>query len=361
MKFDDVLHPEIALDKRGNPELRRIYRSFLDGVSYCADGWTYTKSDGEVKEDEGRSVFLQTNSDYVKRGKVEGGTYTKSRFLVKAMLRQLDENSRDHFCLVKKFKSENGRLYHVNRDFLQTLSQIDKEIPIDCLPDSFLGYISFAPKTISDDTGFIQGAYVFIGDGEETPLGPELWGKKVLWCSYIEEGDKLTVTALRVDLQNKTMQDLLSELKCYDYGWKKNEKTGFVTPSKTENTLLNREAVFRTIVNSVIYIFCQNPILEKAPGLVGMSQTQQKKYRQSTGLLNATSLPITFVNWKYERPIAYSKDKTSVIGHFRRQHYGPRNILVKAIFIEEHIRTLNKDLPAYQYEPKNTDVSRNLH
>lgn len=353
MKFDALIHPELVFDKRGNLELRRIYREFLGAVSYSSKGWTYTRT--EDKEVNKTEDFLPDKVTNPTPGKVLGSAHTPARFIIKPILQKLDENSRDHFCMVKKFKSDGGKLYHVNHDFLDVLSKINREIPLDCLPERFLGYISFAPNTIKDDTGYIQGAYVFIGDAEETCLNPEQWGKKFFWCSYIEQGDNLTVTALRIVLENKTMQELISDIQCFDYGWKKDDK-GNVFSNRIERSLNGREVVFRTLINSVIYIHCQNPIIDKTNSCLSLSQTKKKKVRQEKGIVNETALPITFINWRYERPIMYSKDKTMVVGHFRRQHYGPKNTAVKAIYIEEHERILNKEALPSQYEANHLPI-----
>jgi hypothetical protein len=346
MKFNEILHPEVAFDKRGSESIRNIYREFLQDVDYSREGFTVPKEFSSVIIDPkfGRDFFESAPGGNIQKGNRSDGQFHPSCFLVKPRLMDFDDNSRDHFCFVKKFKVDSGKIYHINKDFLSVLSEINREIPIDCLPDRFLGYISFPQQSIKDDTGFIQGAYVFIGDAKETTLSPEYWGNKTFWCSYLEEGNNLTVTELRAVLFNKTMEKIISETFHKDYLCSKDPDGTGTTKEHYSNAIQQREKIFRTIINAIIYIFCQNPVLNKVTSFEKLSYSQKIKAKAVCPIVNETAFPITFVNWQYKRLPNYSKHKTNVCGYFRQQRHGPHNSFTKAIYIEEHERILNQSL-----------------
>src|ERR1039458_3265944 len=133
MRFSRCLHPEIILDQRGDPFIRSVYKFSQSAVAYI----------------EWQGYAIDWNK------------YPKE-FIT-------SESATSEVLMGWKFKKERPEIYHVGKDFLNAISKIDRDIPVDLLPERFFAYFSFSEKTIWDGTDWVQGMYVFIGPAHETP------------------------------------------------------------------------------------------------------------------------------------------------------------------------------------------------
>jgi hypothetical protein len=239
---------------------------------------------------------------------------------------------------------------------LKALFQIRREIPIDLLADRFFGYLSFAEETIHDGEDFVQGAYVFIGHSRETPFAAHSAGHaKSLWMSYVcqskENGGFCSSVQFRADLyKNTTMESLIQEtlataLPSKDFFEKAIQANKLLLQG--ERTLRDqffcqkRALVMQTVINAVLYIHSQSPELLRVQPMKNYTNKQQRLMK--AGLVqNHCTVPITFINCGYKKPIQYQVDKTTVSGHFRWQRCGEHYSQVKLIWIEEHERTYQK-------------------
>src|SRR6185295_11312113 len=139
MRFSQPLHPEIVLNKRGDKISRLMYQDWFEVISM--DGFS----------NEGCKFAF----DYEKA--------TTPQLLEQIRYLQHDEILSKHVCLTKIFaQSKEKKIFHFGKSLIQDLSKMDKDIPLDLLPNQFLGYISFPPNLIADESGYCEGGYVGI-------------------------------------------------------------------------------------------------------------------------------------------------------------------------------------------------------
>lgn len=305
MAFNQLLHPEIILNLRGDKTTREMYQKCLSQIE----------------------IFP---------GALEISPELMS-------INQRDPHFIKHLAVCKKFVSEKGvKTYHVAKDFLKALAGINRDFPLENLPERFFGYISFAPETVYDEETWVQGAYVFIGSIKETALPQEDQDRKVAWISYLNKpfgpgyGDSSPATNLLVHLDDTA--DVFKLIKSvpqkdsplYPY---------FVQHAadlKEDDLLKSRAAVFRAIFNTVLYIHAQDSELEKSfpASKTHFSNSEIKKRGIIT---NDCMIPITFVHRGYHER-HFSVDSTFVQSHPRWQRCGPEFSNIKLIWVKEHER-----------------------
>lgn len=294
MRFIQIIHPEIILGRRGNRAEREAMMQLVSQVSI-----------------------------------VDGGLKAS-----KMLMAMGDVNLVDALALMRKWKDSERAVYHSGGDFLVEIAKVDRAIPVDRLPDRFLSYLSFGKNIIYDEEDAIQGAYVFIGPAHETSFGHENYvsgpSAKVLWIAYMTLGGKAGV--VRVELkQSVTVKELLSGVPASDMTFGDMRDTN-------EITCTQREIVFRTVINLVLYIHQPDPELEKLiphSNLIGRKREQiSEKADKGTAVFNSCTLPVTFVNWRWHRPVA----EHTVTGHFKWQPCGEGHRERKLIYVEAYER-----------------------
>ena len=323
MKLSKVLHPEIVLDKRGDEHLRRAYQKITAGLGH------------EV----GRGYY---------------STLTSWEFL--------DPNIREHFLIAWKFRRERPPVYYVPKDFVEAISRVDRDIPVDLLPKTWFGYISFAEGSMFDESDEIQGAYVYIGPPEQTAINPNQYGpdKICLWVSYVckdlprvqklraehgiqfwEEGDRKgmllfpSVGRLLVELKSERFASIVKNIAVTDY-----TKGKVIQASSKDHEA--RDLVYRTLVNLVLYINSVDADLVKAPTTEHLSNRQKSERSNQGKPVNECAVPITLVSWNYRKPVQFQKDSTWVETHMRFQRCGPGFTQVKLIWVAPHERHFQK-------------------
>ena len=290
MKLSKVIHPEIMLNRRGTSILRLPYREFLPSIKHCPEG------------------YLVTNHDLASK----------------------DRNIISHFCLCYRFKHNSGKIYHVGKEFLEAISKVDREIPIQYLPDNMMVYFSFAEKTIYDGEEEIQGAYVYIGDAKNTILNVSEWGQKVIWVSYVSVNMSYgrwisEVTAAKVSeiLQNQSTMD-------FNYN-----------PNLEHINKGSREEVYRTIINLALYTNSSGADFLSLKPMHNESNNKKNIEEKNTGYVNECTLPLTLLGWNYHNERKYTVDATWVETHPRWQPCGPNHSEVKLIWVKGHERHYN--------------------
>lgn len=309
LKFDRLLYPELIGNLRGPKTVRDLYKEVLKTVRIIKDSTT-------------KSVAFE--------------------ILQPGILGQIEaQNALDFITLAKFLREYPGfRTYHFNKSFTEALSCIEREIPVERLPDTFAGYISFPSGALKDESEFVQGAYVFIGKAKETTMSgyinPE---SKVFWCGYCAEGVDGTQTLLRAELENKTMDQIMKSVTSIDTkGGSPFEGRSVYAVATGSSAIEARARIFNTIINCILYITSSDAVVLKVPSSLGMSNAKAKEVAAQTQIINETAIPVYFANPQYRRAITYSVDETTVRGHFRWQIHGPQRSMHKLIWISEHIR-----------------------
>jgi len=347
MKLTKILHPELIYGLRGNADEIKILHRLMDGVTFSKEGYTYLNlrpEDGATYDPVPGSVadIRYTGKPIPGKKDIPGGQWVQNNFSFSGPIMQLDDHSRNFMAMCKKFKVESGKSYYINKDFLLALSEIDREIPLEYLPKRFLGYFGFPDKAIQDDTGYVTGAYVYVGDARETILKDDLYGKQVLWVVYLNEDESgqfshTHITEFRLELDSKKISEITSDLPSSDFF----VRPGIVSVQPTQAAIRKRDVVIRALLNAILYLNSEDTEIKRAVGLsnpnLSHSKTRElRKTQESEGLLNYCALPVTFLNYHYARK--YSVDSTTVSGHFRWQRCGAGYSKVKLIWIDEHVR-----------------------
>lgn len=308
MNLKRVLHPEIILGRRGDPDLCESLGSILDSMKRVPEH-------DAVAEDG----------------------FVAPCWSLPQFMRGIDQHAREFFIVTKKFRSGTYRTYHFGKDFVEALASIDSDIPVDLLPEKFFGYISFAEDAIRDEVEPIQGAYVFIGLFKDLGLGvknidPD---QRAMWIGCI--GESNAVTTMSRDLKDsERVRDTLDKYREFaaDY-------LGPIAIKPSKEVEAARERVYRTVINAVLYIHSQKPDVTPLKPEKDLTHSQRSKARAEGKLTNCT-VPISLVSWNYQKPKVFTVDKTWIDTHPRWQRCGPKYSEVKLVWVSAHERKYKK-------------------
>lgn len=311
MRFGRVLHPEIVLDKRGDTFDRLFLKTALSIITIEPEHglhWNVRRSDEPLTQMIAEALVADT---------------VMVRFLVSC----------------KFFASQNAPVYHIGQEFLQALQKIDRKVPVDILPEKFSAYFSFASKTLFDESDAIEGGYVCIDRGRNLGMDAKFADTRIITFAYVcskEPGvPAAPVGSLTVPLDAKTLEELASGAPLQDFwGFFQDE-----VPSAEKNA--KRNEIFRTLLNCVIYLHSDEPIIEKTVPLAESNKSIKEHKRDGT-IINACTIPVQFL-WPHYKPVRnYTVGSTWVDSFPRWQRCGPGLTSVKLIFVTAHERTYNK-------------------
>jgi hypothetical protein len=301
MKLNKVLHPETVLNLRGNEKVRQYYAATVGTISFVPGGG-------------------MTASPYVK---------------------SLNPSERRGLALMRRWQLDSGKVYHVASDFLLAIADIERGVSLEYLPDRFVGYISFADATIYDDVDEVNGAYVYVGPQELTPLKPGEDNPKILWIAYMCETG-MSMGAICVDLhKGDTLDAILSRIE--DDNFKKSAASHAGPNIIPPTDLKKRSQVHNAVLNVVMYLHSQEPNVQRVPGSLEISNRKASELAARTGLRNECLIPVTFVNWNYAKQRQQNIDSTWVNTHLRWQKCGQNFSQVKLIWVRPHKREYVKD------------------
>jgi hypothetical protein len=304
MRFSRTLHPEIILDKRGEKSSRELYRKIINMIKVTPEG-----------------IRFETDADPMSYFIAE--TLTKDSVFLRFM------------ASCKIFLDRKAPVYHIGRDFLLALQKIDRQIPLDILPESFIGYFSFSDNTIFDESCAVEGGYVCIGRGREMGMKSELADTRMISFSYVCKSDEEMPPfgSLTIPLEGRKIEELASEVETVDF---------FLNQQVSATDSKKRNDVFRTLLNAVIYIHSEEPIIERSRPLEqsGLSVKQHKKQDK---IINACTIPISFLNPKYIQTKVYQVESTWIETFPRWQRCGPGLKSVKLVFVTPHERKYNTE------------------
>jgi hypothetical protein len=300
MNFKNILHPELILNRRGPESVREFYAHTVREIQF-----------------------------------LESGGVTVPEFV-----KELNSSEQRAMTLMRRWQIDNGKVFHVNRDFLIALSGIERNVNLDYLPERFVGYISFAPEVMFDDEDEVEGAYVYVGPSKYTSLKDQNV-ERVFWCAYVTKGWKSLGTVCADIKQGMTIEGLISSVE------RDNTKANqfYLTPEPDD--ISKRSKVFNTVLNAVMYIHSQEPNVQRVPSTRDLSNRQAQDLKAKVGIKNECTIPITFLNWTYAKQRTQVVDGTWVETFMRWQPCGPGRGQVKLIWVKEHERTYKKDLPRH--------------
>jgi hypothetical protein len=299
MRYDTILHPEMILNKRGPEFARSFLKSALDMIEVRKGG-----------------VYFEAHDP-------------TSHFIAESLHR--DKVFLRCLTTCKIFRDQKPPIYHIGRDFLQTLQKIDREIPVDILPEKFLAYFQFAENAIFDDDGVVEGGYICIDRGINLGMTESLQDKRVLSFTYLCQPKVEGMSAfasMTVELDAKKISELSSGIIVEDH---------LLGETRTPEQIEKRNNVFRALLNATIYLFSEDPVLEKTRPFREMGFSVKEMKRRGL-IINETLVPITFINREYTRPRERHVDATWVESFPRWQRCGPNFSKVKLVFVTAHER-----------------------
>lgn len=301
MRFGRILHPEMILNKRGNKLARELYRKTIDMIEITAEGIKFETQD--------------PMSSMIAEGLSKDAVFL--RFIASC----------------KIFTERKAPVYHIGREFLQALQKIDRKIPVDILPESFAAYISFSDNTVFDEEGAVEGGYVCIDRGKNLGMISDLAETRVISFAYVCKSDEPVPPcgSLTVPLDSRRIEELASEVKIEDFFL--HERASLLDTKK-------RNDVFRALLNAVIYIHSEEPILERSTPLQD-SELSVKQHKNLGKIINACTIPVSFIYPKYVTQRVYRVDSTWIDSFPRWQRCGPGLMNVKLVFVTPHERTYN--------------------
>lgn len=306
MKLSRIVYPEVVLNRRGPEPVRQWI------AEYCKK---------------------------IKRVEIDG------RPFYEVCGNELDEIGNHHFIFCKLFRESGGKTYYVPSEFARALADIDQALPIQYLPEKFFGWIQFGEGALVDDTGPVDGAFVYIGPAEFTglcnegkPYGPT---EKIIDISAMnkppQEGGIGVIFKYSVDLRSEKVSELSKEMPVIDV----EDLKQFMTPGV--DPVQSRNRVIRALLNAVLYLSSQDPEVMKLRPLEEMSHRARSEYRKTHPIDNCCTIPITVLNWSYKDEREYSVDETFVRTHPRWQRVGPERGEIKLIWVKGHVRRFKKD------------------
>lgn len=305
MQIKRLIFPEILYGKRGDKETIKFYDYVIKNIS--------------IGTSEGKPVILAPCID----------------------TSNSDENIATFWLMSKLFKARSAPVYYLPKDFSVALSKIDRELPIEYLPKKFFGYIQLAEKSISDDDGYVDGGFVYIGPAKDVAFTADDPDTTTIVVSYCNPNDTpdlgpKVVSRFTAPLESKKVSDLIDFSQGKDY-----EKDGVRSVSKEDKE--KRDVVVRTMINAVLYINSKDPEIMKLNPMEYMTKSQRKSHRDVCPVDNLCTIPLKLLNWSYHDGRSYSVDSTTVETHMRWQPCGVNRSQVKLIWVKEHERNFSRN------------------
>jgi hypothetical protein len=304
MRFSRILHPEVILNRRGDTQAREIYQKTLDMIEITDNGVYF-----EAKDQMGWVIANSLQRDHV-----------FLRFMTNC----------------KIFKKKKAPVYHIGKDFLQALQKIDREIPLDVLPESFSAYFSFAEDSVFDEDGAVEGGYVNIETGRNLGMKSEYGNTRIISFSYVCKSSVLGMppfVSLTVPLDAKRIDELVAQVQTEDF---------FMLKVKPPEGVEKRNDVFRALLNAVIYLHSTEPFVEISRP-IKQSGLSVNEHRRRGLIINDCTLPVSFLYPKYVQTRNYKVDSTWVDSFPRWQRCGANFSQVKLVFVTPHERRYKRE------------------
>jgi hypothetical protein len=278
-----LLHPEVLMGLRGPKEEFETYEVILNGISF------------------------------------EGPNFK----IANSVCSLFEGNEIHSYITMKQFVDSKGKVYHFNNSLCESLSKIDRDLPIDFLPKKFSGYISLGNDCFQSPQGYsVDGAYVNIY--ESTTMGLALR----IACCEIKNGIPYLYNTLSFTLKNLKLDLIMQNLPCSDFPVDREAR-------KAANQ------INLAVINAVLYLHSADLLTNE-----GVTMQNKKPLLGNKKALKEPmqcKVPVIFVNRDYHAR-HYSVDGTWVSEHMRWQRCGAGLSQIKLVWIKGHERRYDKNL-----------------
>lgn len=247
------------------------------------------------------------------------------------------------FALCSAFCQSGERVYKIARAFGEELSKVELDFPLSKIPqDEHILCVEFPdsirfPVVIDNEKVthkfYVQNIFIAltknIFDDNWSPLVPHAQGNNPkttmsFWVPLTDEKGVTYDTLTSFNLPFYSDDELLSDVM------KKH------IPDKLGEEF--KQAI-QYAFKCWVYIHSGDPDLREFKPVLPTYTTNRKKLERFHAANPQEALiPMTLVGFNFQKPIEYSKDMTTVSGHFRWQPWGARRERVKLIWIDAHER-----------------------
>jgi hypothetical protein len=329
MRFRRILHPETVFNKRGNKLVRKLY----------------TMSHKHIYRDTtNRFRWIVEMPDQMLHGLV-----------------MADKIFSQHLCMINAYRSiSKKQIYHFTPDLINDLIRMDKNIPVDFIPDNFSTYISFPENLVKDEKDAIEGAYVITGKAQDIGFGADYAGMDpnqrvlVISCVAPHSSGVSVLSNTIVPLTADKVIDILKSVEHIDsFNFteivKSMDDPNSFNPDNfftevSDATLSKREVVFRLVVNCVVFLHKRDPdFWNTQPFATAITERQRKKLEQSDKGTDCT-MPVVLVGRNYHRPKEYHVNEGTVTGHFKWARVGIDRSEIDMRWWSGHVRHYKKDV-----------------
>jgi hypothetical protein len=309
MHLSHILHPEIALGRRGPADFVELYRETI-GHLHKNERGTYVSKD-----------ISPLGLEILKRHEVVRTKVTD----------HLDFRMLDHLFLVQKFCKEKAPVYYVPETFASALSKVDRGLAFKFLPEEFFGFIALPKNGFSvrsgGETHQINGGYIYIGSGPSKDLPPSFpIGVRYVMISLTSD-EKFFGIMLPLE-DGKTLNECLES--------KSTDDAELIKTQEAQDSLL----IHKILLNAVLFIHHESKdVLLLRPTSNRTGKAKKDVIAGNQGNTNACTIPVKLLNFSFHQKRQYLVDSTVVSGHFRWQPYGKELSQLKLIWINEHERS----------------------
>ncbi len=315
MKLSRVIPPEIFMGTRGNPMVIEFYK----------------KAFSEIALIPGEYPRIEASKD---------------------LIDSVGENSFRHLVLARHFRSVSGKTFYLTNEFTEALANLDRKIPIEYLPEQFVGYFVFGDGTaIRDEAQNVEGGLVYIGSSDALSLvgdDKKSLGTKALVINYFNTAPvEGTIGAIfRIaysldELNSKTVEEFIEE-RVETMRDEYINGDGVRQSPVQKEVAKKRAKVLRALINATLYACSDEPEVCRLMPLSQYSNKKRREIKKTVPAENLCSLPITLLNHVYKHGVQYSVDSTVVETYLRWQRYGKNLSKIKLGWVREHERHFNQ-------------------
>ncbi len=311
MKLSRVIPPEIFLGTRGHPAVIQFYK----------------KAFSEFTIVPGERPTIEASKDLVD---------------------MLGENSFRHMVLARHFREVSGKTYYLTNDFTQALANLDRKIPIEYLPDQFIGYFVFGDGTaIQDESQNVEGGLVYIGSSDTLALVGEdkkALGTRALIINYFNTapaegtiGSIFRIAYSLDELASKKVEEFIEE-RVQTMRDEYINGNGIRQAPVHKDVAKKRAKVLRALINATLYASSDEPEVCRLQPISQYSNKKRKEMMLTLPAENGCTVPITLLNYAYKHGVQHTMDSTVVQTHMRWQRCGEAYSKIKLVWVKEHER-----------------------
>lgn len=247
------------------------------------------------------------------------------------------------------FEAEQCPIFKMAREFSEELAKVDLDVKTSMIPVSEkLMCIEF-PEHMRFDLGgerYARCVYAWVTD-ERSSTEDGILAKRYfeMFFPLYDKDDNLTQETHQFGLPITDLFSTFSVMleNCRERELQSPHVQELLRQNPFHKVHFNKE-LFSFVLKCYLYIHSGDPDLREyrapKPPATRDAKKQRIWFRHHE---NKSLVDMTLVGFNFKKPVTYSVDSATVIGHFRWQPWGPAREKVKLIWIEAHTRHYKKE------------------